>query len=103
MVGFASLYPPYELRTLQRFAIPLRQIGGGFVGVLQEAEQQRVGISGVAHRLVRQNELPEVFVVERVRGAQRRVAVAGRLRIGINVKRRPPVAAVAGPKTAARD
>src|SRR5580698_2895223 len=88
--------------ALQRAAVPLRQIGGGFVGVLEEAEQQRVGIAGVAHRLVGQNELPEALVVERVRGAQRRVAVAGRLRIGIDVKRGAAVAAVAGPKTAAR-
>src|ERR1700731_5245913 len=71
--------------ALQRLAIPFRQIGGGFVGVLQEAEQQRVGIAGEAHRLVRQDELPEVLVVVRGRGAQRRVAVTFRLRIGIDV------------------
>src|SRR5580692_10479690 len=103
MVGFASLYPPYELRALQRLAIPLRQIGGAFVGVLQEAEQQRVGIAREPHRLVGQDELPEVLIVVAVRGAQRRVAVTLRLRIGIDVKRRLSEAAVARPKTAARD
>src|SRR5215211_6462215 len=76
--------------TLQRLSIPAGQVGRRCVGLLQEGEQQRVRIARLAHRVIRQDKLPETAVVEGFGRAQPRVA-AGRLRIGINVECRAAI------------
>ena len=80
----------------------MRKVGGGGIGFLEKPEQQRVGIARLAHLVVGQDELAEVFVVKGTGRAQGRVTVAGRFRIGVDIERRAAVAAVAGPEAAAR-
>ena len=43
-------------RAFQRIAIPLRGIGRGLIGALQEIEQRLVRLRGQAHGIVRQDE-----------------------------------------------
>src|SRR5689334_19476084 len=76
---------------LQRLAIPVRQLRRRCVGLLQKSQQELVGVACPMHGVVRQNELPESLVVEGVRRGEAGAAVAGRLRISVDIERRAAV------------
>src|SRR5262245_56918907 len=92
-----------HLLSLKRLPISLPEFGGRFIGFLEEAQEELVRVGRLTNRVVRQDELPKALVVEVLSRAQRRVAKAGRLGIGIDVERRPAVTAVARPEPAAAD
>src|SRR6202045_3383091 len=51
--------------AFQRFAVPLRRIGRGLIGALQEFEQRLIRLRGRAHGVVGQDELAERLAEER--------------------------------------
>src|SRR5262249_19157221 len=95
--------PPGPLPLpLQRLAVPIPQLRGGGVGLLQESEQEPVGIVRALHGVVGQDELPEPGVIEGLGAGETRLAVALRLRVGVDEERCAALTARAGPEAAAR-
>src|SRR6478672_9018027 len=88
--------------SLQRRPVPVRVVGTGLVAALQELQQHLVRRSRGAHRLVGQDELPDVLFLY-AGGSHRRFAETGGLGIGIGVERRLAEAAIARPEAAAAD
>src|SRR5690242_16283293 len=98
--AFECIGPPHLL-PLKRSPIPFSEISSRFIGFLKKAQKQLIRVGRLTNRVIRQDELPKARVVEGFRRAQRRVAKARRLRIGIDVERCPAIAAIAWPETAA--
>src|SRR5205814_10637538 len=76
---------------------------GGRVGALEKFEKRLARIGGLAHRLIGQDELADFLAVIRALWLDLRIGKAGRLRIGIGIKRGLAKAAIARPKAGAAD
>ena len=88
-------------RALQRVAVPLRSIGRGVIGALQEIEQHLIRRLGGAHGVVGQDEFAERFAEERRFGPHFRGPEPRRFGIGIGVERGIIDRAAAGPEAGA--
>src|SRR5215213_5039418 len=89
--------------AFERRSVPLAEVGGCFVGVLQELEQVAVVVLGGAHGLVGQDELFEVLVVVGALGADLRVLEALWLGVCVGVKDWLRERGAAGPEAGARN
>src|SRR6266850_3972236 len=77
---------PGIMLTFQRFAIPLRQVGCGFVGRLQKIEKHYIRGFRLPDHIVGQNELPKIGTIERGLWLDRRRREAGWFRIGVRIE-----------------
>src|SRR5262245_26645949 len=93
--GCPSLHRAFQCRSL-----PVRPFGGSLVGLLQETEQERIRIGGLANDVIGQNELAERVVIIGAGRAQRGLCVVYWLRVGVSIVRGPSEAAVAWPESA---
>src|ERR1035438_25311 len=67
-------------------AVPVGFVGGGFVGGLQELEEGGVGVGGLAHGFVGEDEFAEVLVEGGGCGADGGIGVAGRFGVRVAVE-----------------
>src|SRR5437667_3552596 len=89
--------------SLERGAVPRREVGGRGVGALQEIEQQLARRGGLADRVIGQDELADLLAVIAGIRLDLGIAKAGRLRVGVAIKGGLAEAAIARPKAAAAD
>ena len=75
----------------------MRAVSRGLIGALEKFEQSSVGIGGLAHGFVGQDELPEVGVESGLRRRDGVLRVAGRLGVGVAVKERLDTGGPAAP------
>src|ERR1700757_3343672 len=86
--------------TFERCAVPAARFCSGGIGRRQKIEQQSVGLGGVAHGLIWQNELAQAFIEMRT-GRHRPVSEARRFGIGIGVESRLRKSVIARPEPSA--
>ena len=75
-------------KSLECCAVPFRQAGLGFIGCLEEIEENIVRCFGIADFVVGKNKLPKIAAVERGRRSDQGFGETFRFRISVGIKRR---------------
>src|SRR5262249_35678135 len=91
------------LLFLQCITVPLPQLRGSVVGALCKIEKDFIWLFSSAHRVVRQDELPQLYLVESRVWLNFRLCKSRRLRIRIRIEEWRWRSRVARPKTEAAD
>src|SRR5947207_4952212 len=87
----------------QCITVPLPQLRCSVVGALRKVEKQFIRLCSGAHCVVRQNELPQLHLVESRVWLNFRLSETQWLRIRIRIEQWRRCSRVAGPKTEAAD
>src|SRR4030095_15147000 len=85
----------------QCITVPFPQVRGSVVGALRKVEKDFIRLFSSAHRVVRQDELPQLRLVESGLWLNFRLCKSLRLRIRIGIEEWRRRSRVAGPKTEA--
>src|SRR6266513_2758689 len=84
---------------LQGITVPLPQLGGSVVGALRELEKGFVRLFSSAHRVVRQDKLTQLGLVESRVWSNFRLCKSRWFRVRVRIKQWRRCSGVAGPKT----
>src|SRR5437870_11473271 len=85
----------------QGITVPLPQLGGSVVGALRKLEKDFIRLFSSAHRVVRQDKLTQLGLVESRVWSNFRLCESRWLRIRIRIEQWRRRSRVAGPKTEA--
>src|SRR6266699_2684510 len=85
----------------QCITVPFPQLRGSVVGALRKVEKDLIRLFSSAHRVVRQDELPQLRLVESGLWVNFRLCKSRRFRIRIGIEEWRRRSRVAGPKTEA--